>query len=426
MTLPLSFVWVLAASMSSLPSGSTGRVNASASSLQPGFAAEGAADGNRFSAEEGHAWKGKEGEASWWWQAELPAPQEVGAVLQVLGDHAFVLRNAPRSYFWQGSADGVQWNEISETRAESETRIFRLLRFKEPRRVRFLRLQISEAAGEFPTLREVEFYPTTGAKIDFPPWCVAVNTTHDPRLPNHGQEFIPLAKSCPGWEKLEAQQVWLGTFDESFLAEEPLPLCAFLSGNFKDWCEVDRLSWRGVEEVLRQKNLPLWASCGGAQGLAILSEAGVAKPWDCPHCRDPEHPKLPIYTHLGHSAKKPCGDYSACTFERGPHAVEQVARDPVFQGLPREFQAMESHCGQIEWPPAGWQLIATAGRGTQTKTQCLRLMDRYVYAAQFHIEMEGTPEVSRKIMGRFLELSRAWGGYNPRGKGPDAPEKWGR
>ena len=39
--------------------------------------------------------------------------------------------------------------------------------------------------------------------------------------------------------------------------------------------------------------------------------------------------------------------------------------------------------------------------------------DRPIYAAQFHIEMEGTPEASRQIMSNFLAVARAWGGYKP-------------
>jgi GMP synthase-like glutamine amidotransferase len=69
---------------------------------------------------------------------------------------------------------------------------------------------------------------------------------------------------------------------------------------------------------------------------------------------------------------------------------------------------MQSHCGQIEWPPKGWELVATGGPGTYTKTQCIRLANRSIYAAQFHIEMEGTPLVSQTIMGNFLALAKAW------------------
>src|SRR5262249_28318980 len=94
---------------------------------------------------------------------------------------------------------------------------------------------------------------------------------------------------------------------------------------------------------------------------------------------------------------------------------------------------VESHCGQIEWAPKGWMLIATRGAGGKTKTQCLRVKDRPIYAAQFHMEMAGTPASSRRIMGNFLALAKKWGGYNPRGQplaGPrlhgSAPRPHGR
>ena len=368
-------------------------------------------DGQRFSTERASAWQGAANASTWWWQVEFEKTREVGAILQVMGDHAFVFQNAPRQYVWQRSEDGVRWFNLLETSITNETRLFHIHRLTNTISTRFLRLNIAAAAGIAPTLREVEFYSGTQSPIAFPNWFIVVNTTHDSTLPGHGQEFITLAKSCAGWSDLQAQQVWIGGFNEDFLRLEPRPLCAFLSGNFKDWCEVNRETWRGTADILRHKRLPLWASCGGAQGLAILAENGVDKPWDCPHCRDPKNPKTPIYTHIGHTAQRPCGDYSDCVFERGPYEVRTTVADPVFNNLPKEFRVMESHCGQIEWPPAGWSLIATAGEGTKTKVQCLRQNERPIYAAQFHIEMAGTPEVSKQIMGNFLKLAKAWGGY---------------
>ena len=379
---------------------------ASASSFQDGFEAQGALNQDRFSAGERMAWKGRAGESNWWWQVEFAEPRTVGALLQIQGGHEFVFRDAPKSYVWQSSEDGHKWHELPETRITNERRIFRILRLAKSIKAKFLRLSINAAAGDFPTLREVEFFSDLKGVIEFPDWIVAVNTTHDAKLPGHGQEFIPLAKSCRGWEHLQAQQVWLDSFNPEFLAVEPRPLCAFLSGNFKDWCEVNRELWRGTQKVLESRGLPMWASCGGAQGLAILAETGVDKPWDCPHCRDPKNPKLPIYTHIGHTAMKSCGDYSGCVFERGPHKVKKISDDPVFKGLPAEFTAMQSHCGQIEWPPKGWDLIATAGEGTKTRVQCLKVKDVPIYAAQFHIEMDGTPETSQRVMGNFLRVAR--------------------
>lgn len=404
-------IFLLLIHLCTTPVSVAGGVNVTGSSAQPGSFAIGAMDGDRFSVGSGSVWRGRPGESQWWWQVDFGEIRAIQSVLQIFGDHEFVLRNSPRSYHWESSLDGVVWTEVPGSRIVHERRIFRIQKWGRPVESRMLRLRIDSVTGGFPTVRELEFLTETDADLKLPDWAVVVNCTHDSSLPNHGQEFIPLVRSVKSGEDVRFQQVWLDSFDEEFLKVEPLPLCAFLSGSFKDWCEVDRTVWRGTQEVLRQGRLPMWASCGGAQALAILAEQGTEKPWDCPHCRDPRNPKLPIYTHIGHTAARACGDYSGCVFERGPHWVKQVGADPVFAGLSAGFRVMESHCGQIEWPPRGWKLIATAGSGTKTLTQCLRLEGLPIYAAQFHIEMEGAPEASKVIVQNFLRLAREAGGY---------------
>ncbi len=162
-----------------------------------------------------------------------------------------------------------------------------------------------------------------------------------------------------------------------------------------------------MQEVFTNGNLPIWGSCGGAQALAILQETGVDKPWDCPRCRDPQNPKSPVYSHIGHTGAANCGDYSKNLWERGKFKVRLVTRDPAFDGLPTIFEVMESHIGQIAYVPKGWVRLVTNGPGALTVNQCLRVKNRHIYAAQFHIEMAGTPETSRKIMTNFLSLARA-------------------
>src|SRR5579872_2126721 len=76
---------------------------ASASSEREGSHAAGAIDGDRLAFDGPHAWRGKPGETSWWWQCEWNEPREVGAILQVAGDDPLVLQNAPLRYVWQGS-----------------------------------------------------------------------------------------------------------------------------------------------------------------------------------------------------------------------------------------------------------------------------------------------------------------------------------
>jgi hypothetical protein len=397
-----------------------------ASSSAAGSSAEGASDGDRFDGSPARSWHGRPGEKQWWWEARFARPRPVWAILQIQGDDAVVFRNAPRDYVWQVTSDGKSWEDLAETRITDERRMFRLHRLARPRTVLGLRLRVQAAAGTHPTLREVVFFADPKASVPFPPWAVVVSTTGERKVPGEGLSFVPLARACKGWEGLQAQNVWLRDFNERLLAAEPRPLCAFLSGNFIDWCQQKREHWRGTQEVLRKGRLPIWASCGGAQGLAILADTGVDSPWDCPHCRDPKRPKSPIYGHIGHTGKRPCGDYSACTFERGACNILLAADDPAFAGLPREFRSMESHCGQIEYVPKGWVLVAQGGKGALTKTQCLRVKDRPVYAAQFHIEMKGTPESSARIMSNFLSLARAWGGYNPDAAPVAEPRPFGK
>jgi hypothetical protein len=396
---------------------------ASASSSQARFEAAGAINGERFSADSGAAWKGKKGAGRWWWQVRFAEPRPIGAILQINGDHPTVLRNAPRRYVWRWSLDGSIWHNLRETEVMHERRLFRIHRLTNGIRAQYLRLDIFEAEGEAPTLREAEFYEQPDAPIAFGDWVVAVSTAEEATLPGSGQRFIRLAKACKGWEGLQAQEVWLGSFDEALVAAEPRPLCAFLTGNTPEWCQRMQEPWRGTMEVFKKRNLPMWAACGGAQALAILDDIGMSRPWDCPRCRDPKNPLLPIYTHIGHTGPAVCGDYSKNIFERGKFKVRPVARDPVLAGLPEEFEIMESHCGQIDYVPKGWVRVVTKGAGARTVNQCLRVKDRLIYAAQFHMEMEGTPENSQKIMGNFLSLAKQWGGYNPNGKPVPEPEE---
>jgi hypothetical protein len=210
-------------------------VTPSASTTAMGHSPVGARDGNRFGTEPSFTWRGAPGQSNWWWEVKFAQPESIGAILQITGDHEFVLRNAPRQYVWQVSDDEINWRDLPETRQLDERRTYRVHRLQQARKVRAIRLRIDGAHGEAPVLREIELYPASDAAIAFPDWIVAVNTTHDATLPGHGLEFIPLARAASSGEPLEAQQVWLDAFTPEFVAAEPRPLAALLSGNFKDW-----------------------------------------------------------------------------------------------------------------------------------------------------------------------------------------------
>lgn len=414
-------VWCLALCTWSVPA-ATLDVEVTASSAAAESPPAGAVDGDRFSVRADSLWKGAPGEKVWWWQIRFSEPRPVGAILQVHGDRPLSLRNAPKHYLWQSSQNGRTWEDWSETEVRNERRLFRVHRLPQAREVQYLRLMIHQSIDAAPAVREVEFYAEPDAPIGFPDWVVIVDSNERTVPQDEPGLFVNLIRQCSGWEGLQFQQMPHGAFDEDFVSAEPRPLCAFLTGSSLDWCQVKREPWRGVQEVLKNRNLPIWGACGGAQILAILEETGVDKPWDCPRCRDPQAPKLPVYTHIGHTGEAPCGDYSKNLGERGKYQVRIVARDPVFEGLPELFETMEAHYGQIAYVPKGWVRVVTKGPKGLTENQCLRVADRYIYAAQFHIELPGTPETSRKIMSNFLTAAKRWGGYNPKGKPVPPPE----
>lgn len=380
-----------------------------ASSTITGFSANGAVDGNRFSTDEGSLWMSRGGDS--WWQVRFPEPRQVGAILQIHGDHEFLHQHVPANYRWQHSHDGNTWHDFGETAVRNEPRLYRIHRLHRSVVTRYLRLAMDADPDTPAALREVEFFADPRAEIPFPAWVIAVNSAEDAELHGAATPFIDLIRTCDDWAATPAQVVWHGDFNEALLEVEPAPLCAFFSGSYLEWCQRSREPWRGVERVLKGRNLPIWASCGGAQAMLILDVTGADHAWDCPRCRDARNPLLPIYSHIGHTGHALCGDYSQNVAERGAFKMCQVEDDPAFADLPEVFEVMESHVGQIAFVPPGWKRIVTKGPGAHTENQCLRVHDLPIYAAQFHIEMLGTPENSRRIMRNFLNEAERFGGY---------------
>jgi hypothetical protein len=390
----------------------------SCSSYQTGYPAAGACDGDRFSFAANQCWKGQSGQGSWWWQIHFEQPTQVGSILQIVGDHpSSVLNNTPLEYRWQWSQDAVQWTDLPETAIANERRLYRIHRLAAPVLANYLRIEIISCTGSFPALREVELYPETDAVISFPDWIIAVSIAEVDTLPAYYVDnFLALIAACPGRTDTQAQEIWLEDFDESYLAIEPYPLCAFLSGSFQDWCQRDREPFAGLQEVLDNENLPIWGSCGGAQAIGILLDTGYLSPWDCPRCRDPQNPYSPIYGHIGYLDPLdpgPCGDYEHAIMETGPTYVRKVIEDPAFNGLPNQFLVNESHMGQLEYLPLDWEQICGAGSGVLTELQCYKKIGKPIYGAQFHIENYNSQTWANSIliMSNFLTAAEQWGGY---------------
>lgn len=136
----------------------TAELVATASSTAEGTFPNGAIDGERFQLEPSKLWRGRRDVQTWWWQATFEKPRIVGAILQIVGDDALVLRNTPGKYVWQCSRDAQTWQDLSETAVANERRMFRIHRLNKPHMVIAIRLKIEGATeGSTPVLREAEF-----------------------------------------------------------------------------------------------------------------------------------------------------------------------------------------------------------------------------------------------------------------------------
>jgi hypothetical protein len=380
-------------------------------------------DGQWFAAERSSVWKGLADQGEWWWEVSFTDPVRIGTILEIHSDRERTFRSAPENYHWQWSRDGLTWENLPETVIRGERRLFRIHRLAETRLAKAMRLVVQKARDEAPALREVAFFPEINSEVPFPDWAVIISSEVKDVLPADSPHlFVQLIRQCPGWEAMQFQQINYQEVDEAFVAVEPRPLCALLTGSSTDWCQVPPAGWKGVEQILKNGHLPMWAACGGAQALAILWEHGTEHRWDCPRCRNPQKPLSPVYSHIDLRPGAACGDFRGCKGEFGKFRVHLVARDPAFEGLPELFETMEAHYGQIDYVPRGWVRVVTKGPEGYTENQCLRLAHRYIYAAQFHIELPGTPESSRIIMSNFLRLAKAWGGYNPHGQDVPPPD----
>lgn len=403
-----------------------------ASTSQSGFGPYGAYDYDRFDGAVGKCWKGQSGQENWYWQINFTEPQQVGSILMIMGEPGatvdrfrFFQNNTPIEYKWQYSYDGSVWYDLTETEQTDEKRLFRIHRLNMPIAPKHLRLWISDCIGSYPTIREIEIYEDIDTYIPFDEWLVAVDITEYMNPHGNTDWFIELARECSGWSNVQGQQIWLGTFDESFLDIEPYPLCVFLSGSYNEWCQRTQFYFAGLQEALDNENIPIWGSCGGAQVLGLLAETGYDQPWDCPRCRHYHNPAWsPIYGHIGYinPSIEPVdcnlNDYSNNIYESGPYWIskEGTPADPVFAGLSDPFLANESHCGQLNYPPAGWYQVGGIGHpDTKTEFQCIRRTGKYIYAAQFHIENYNsqTWNNSIQIMTNFLNLAQSAGGYQP-------------
>ncbi len=150
----------------------------------------------------------------------------------------------------------------------------------------------------------------------------------------------------------------------------------FITGFGYGWDKVPVEATYGINDVLHQMEIPVFAACGGHQLVGWLFNRDVRR---LKAFRDEPMRKLrrgePDYNHQYHP-----GYFT----ETGVHPVYIVRRDPLFDGLKSPFLVPESHYCEVKRLPPGFVHLA---RNDNCELQCFRHRDKPLYGAQFHAEM---------------------------------------
>jgi len=89
--------------------------------------------------------------------------------------------------------------------------------------------------------------------------------------------------------------------------------------------------------------------------------------------------------------------------ETGVHTIEALQRDPIFDGLGKQFRVPEAHYCEVKRLPRGFVHLA---RNDNCEIQAMRHAERPLYGAQFHAEnwTDDYPD-GEKIITNFFRIA---------------------
>lgn len=232
------------------------------------------------------------------WDTDLPAGQDqVGAIYMKSGQvrdgrlQGHKIRDFAWAYLLRGQTD---WRKIPQASVYAN-RFQLIFRFPPIRGVAKMRLLVRpRSADELqltgannPCLRDARFFPERNAVIQTDPWYMSVATWEegnrfDP-MQHWGERFDPLpalrqALHEVGLTTASASpdlmdEMWIGDFGD-WVTQEPAPTAFLLSGNYKDYDQVDGKVYDGFYQFMRGRELnthavPMLGACGGHQLMAM-------------------------------------------------------------------------------------------------------------------------------------------------------------
>ncbi len=311
------------------------------------------------------------GEERQWIEFDLGKPTEVA--------RAWILSNFNDRDGWlkdfslQSSSDGKKWQTISATTTKNNETFRNILNFPAVK-ARYFRLLITSFTGYAAQINEIILYSPGQPKPPIVPkedYVLIIGNEHN------GFTFTELAKYISDLP-LKLKTVVVPCYEASMemLVKLPhQPVAIVLSGNNADYPNEPMFEYNGEFEIIRETNLPLLGICAGHQFLAAA---------------------------YGYTRIRSMGwsDISAMEPRNKMTRIKIDKKDPIFEGLAKDFTAPEVHSWAVAEPGSEFEVIASS-----TYTQVQKSTKRFIYGTQFHPEIKVPYNHGKKLLENFLKMA---------------------
>ncbi len=167
----------------------------------------------------------------------------------------------------------------------------------------------------------------------------------------------------------------------SFLALSPngIPWCKYRGKNGEDLKNF----FVALRQIIEDQRIPVIGICGGHQALALAFGGKVG----------------PI-----RGGEDDCFPYGNNPTERGRHDVEILRPDPLFLGMGKSINLVQSHYDEVKRLPPGFVVLA---ENKLCPYQIIRHPDRPAYGVQAHTEyyLNSRPD-GGILLRNFLTIAR--------------------
>jgi GMP synthase-like glutamine amidotransferase len=279
-----------------------------------------------------------------------------------------------RDFGWQMSVDGQVWYGIRGSVVRNNETFRNILDFLVPVETRYLRLLITGWQGYSPQLNSITFYSPGHPKVPVVPegdYVLIIGNQQN------GFTFSALAAHVESL-RFNLKTVTVPHYEASMSMLEKLdnkPIAIILSGNNTGYQNLPMFEYNGEYEIIRESDIPILGICCGHQQLAMAYGYTYASSmgWD---------------------------DITALENSRTRAKITIERKDPVFEGIPNPFTAVEIHGWAITHLPEDFEVIARS-----TYIQALRNTERMIYGEQFHAEIKAPYNEGRDYIANFLKMA---------------------